>query len=165
MAEGSAFQDRIPDNFCFGCGPENPKGLRIKSFWDGEKESVCRYQPEAHQTAGPRQFLNGGIIATLIDCHCVCTATAAAYRREGRDLGSAPPIWYVTGTLSVRYLKPTPIADPVEMRATVLEETDKKTSLSCILSSDGEPCAQAEVVAIRVPYTWRPSPGTTGSRL
>lgn len=150
-----AFQDQIPDNFCFGCGPENPKGLRIKSFWADDGSSVCRYQPEPHQTAGPRQFLNGGIIATLIDCHCVCTATAAAYRAENRPLGSSPPVWYVTGTLSVRYKKPTPLAGPVDLEAQILETTEKKTVLRCTLSSEGRVTAEADVVAIRVPYSWR----------
>lgn len=74
-----AFQDQIPDNNCYGCGPGNREGLRIKSFWDGEA-AVCTYRPEHHHSAGPPQFLNGGIIATLIDCHSVCTAIANAYR-------------------------------------------------------------------------------------
>jgi hypothetical protein len=88
--ERAAFQDQITDNFCFGCGPTNQQGLRIKSYWDGPNESICTYQPESHQNAGSKQFLNGGIIATLIDCHCICTAIAYAYRDEGREIGSSP---------------------------------------------------------------------------
>ena len=104
----TAFQDLIPDNGCYGCGPANPHGLRIKSVWEGE-EAVCVYRPEPHQSAGPPQFLNGGIIATLIDCHSVCTAIAHAYRAEGRPIGSAPHIWCVTANLNVTYLRPTPL--------------------------------------------------------
>ena len=88
-----AFQDLIEDNFCFGCGPINEQGLQIKSYWDGPGVSICTYLPEPFQTAGPRGILNGGIIATLIDCHCVCTAIAYAYEREGREVGSVPEIW------------------------------------------------------------------------
>ena len=77
------FQDLIQGNHCFGCGPHNPAGLQIKSTWSGEKESVCVFQPSAHHCAAPTKFLNGGIIATIIDCHSVCTAIAYAYRQAG----------------------------------------------------------------------------------
>lgn len=150
--EGIAFQDHMAENHCFGCGADNPQGLQIKSYWAGEGESVCRYQPLPRHAAGPRHVLNGGIIATLIDCHTVCTAAASAQRRTGED---PEDVWYVTGTLTVRYLKPTPLAEPVELRAKILEETEKKTTLTCTLSSGGEACAEAEVVAIRVPPEWR----------
>jgi len=149
-----AFQDAIPGNHCYGCGPENPKGLQIKSYWDGD-ESICEFQPRPEHSAGPAQYLNGGIIATLIDCHCICTAIANAYRAEGRDFGAAPEIWYVTGTLNVSYSKPTPIDCPVTLRARIIEEKPKKTVLHCSLLSDGVECAKGEVIAVRVPDDWR----------
>ena len=71
----TAIQDRIPHNHCYGCGPENPHGLQIKSHWDG-KESVCVYEPRPEQCAGPEQYLYGGTIASLIDCHSIGTALA-----------------------------------------------------------------------------------------
>ena len=89
---GHAFQDQIPDNFCYGCGPGNPVGLRIRSIWAGN-EALCVFQPGPYDSAGPRYILNGGIIATLIDCHAVCTAIAHAYRVESRAIGSVPEIW------------------------------------------------------------------------
>ena len=152
-----AFQDLIADNYCFGCGADNPEGLQIKSFWDGETESICRYQPEVRHAAGPRHILNGGVIATLIDCHCVCTAIAHAYRLENREIGSAPGVWYVTGSLRINYLRPSLIASPVELRATIIEVSNKKTQLSCNLLSRGKVCAEADVLAIRVPPEWRES--------
>jgi len=153
--EPQAFQDLIPDNFCFGCGPTNPNGLRIKSFWHDDGESICHYQPEPHHTAGPTQILNGGIIATLIDCHCICTAIADSYRREGREIGSTPTIWYATASLNVSYLKPAPIKPPVRLLAHVIEATGKKTSLTCEVLSGNTKCAAGEVVAVRVPAAWR----------
>jgi acyl-coenzyme A thioesterase PaaI-like protein len=151
----SAFQDLIHDNFCFGCGADNPDGLQIKSVWVGPAESVCVFRPRPHQSAGPRHVLNGGIIATLIDCHSVCTAVADAYRREGREIGSDPPLWCVTGRMTVAYLKPTPIDRPVELRARVEEVDGRKTRLSCNLSSDGEVTARGDVLAIQVAAVWR----------
>lgn len=150
-----AFQDKIPDNLCFGCGPGNVDGLQIKSVWASTGESVCTYQPEPHHAAGPPRFVNGGILATLIDCHAVCTAIAFAYESEGREIGSEPPIWYATASLEVNYLRPTPIESLVEVRARIVESDDRKTRLSCTLSSRGNTCAKGEIVAVRVPAEWR----------
>ena len=128
--------------------------MQIKSHWDGE-ESTCTYMPRPEQSAGPLQFLYGGTIASLIDCHSIGTALANYYEREGREVGSDPEIWCVTGRLTVNYLKPTAIDKPVELRAVILECTDKKTILETTLSSDGEITAEGEVIAVRVPTTWR----------
>jgi acyl-coenzyme A thioesterase PaaI-like protein len=148
-----AFQDEIGSNYCWGCGSLNPLGLQIKSYWSGE-ESVCDWQPDARYMGGPQHILNGGIIATLIDCHCVCTAIADAYRMENRAINSDPFIWYATVALNVSYLQPTPITAPVRLSAQVTNRTDKKTVLTCTLISAGQSCAFGEVVAVRVPSNW-----------
>ncbi len=153
MAE-PPFQDQIPDNYCYGCGPGNPNGLHLKSVWEND-ESVSTFMPQAFHTAGPQQLLNGGIIATIIDCHCICTAIADCYRRENRAIGSAPQIWCATATMKVDYLRAVPIERPVTLRARILETGPKKTRLSCSLLSDGQECAKGEVLAVRVPPSWR----------
>jgi acyl-coenzyme A thioesterase PaaI-like protein len=150
----AAFQDLIPHNHCWGCGSLSPMELQIKSYWDGD-EAVCTWTPEPHFMAGPTHVLNGGIIATLMDCHSLCTAMAAAYRAEGRPMDSEPLIWCVTASMSIRYLRPTPIDAPVRLRARVNEVEGKKTRLTCTLGSGGTPCATAEVLAVRVPEAWR----------
>ena len=150
-----AIQDELRiENRCYGCGPDNPEGLQIKSYWDGE-ETVCRFQPRPAFAAGPRHILNGGIIATLIDCHCVCTAIAAAYRAEGRALGSDPLIWCVTGSMQIEYLRPTPIAELVALRARVESIEGKRIAVTCSLQSGGAERARGRVVAVRVPPSWR----------
>ena len=157
---GRSFQDQIPDNFCYGCGPGNPVGLRIRSIWAGN-EALCVFQPAPYHAAGPRHILNGGIIATLIDCHAVCTAIAHAYRAERRAIGSVPAIWYATASLVVRYLRPTPLDRLVTVRARVVETSLRRTTLACSLSADDVECVQADVVAVRVPATWREEPHST----
>jgi acyl-coenzyme A thioesterase PaaI-like protein len=159
---GHAFQDQIPANFCYGCGPGNPVGLHIRSIWAGD-EALCVFQPAPYHAAGPRHILNGGIIATLIDCHAVCTAIAHTYRAESRAIGSAPEIWYATASLAVRYLRPAPLDRLVAVRARVVEVSPRRTTLECALSADGVECARAEVVAVRVPATWREEPQPTPS--
>lgn len=148
-----AFQDQLTFNYCWGCGMMNPHGLHFKSFWD-DGEAVCRWSPQPDHMAGPQHVLNGGIIATVMDCHCVCTAVAAAYRSAGRPIGSEPLIWYVTAVLEVSYSKPTPIDRPVEVRARITEATDRKTILACSLNSEGEERARGRLVAVRVPPDW-----------
>ncbi|MEO0874765.1 MAG: PaaI family thioesterase, partial [Bacteroidota bacterium] len=95
-------------------------------------------------------ILNGGIIASLIDCHCMGTAAAAAYRAEGRQLGTEPEYRYATGTMNIRYLKPTPNDKTVELRARVTEIKGRKTVLHCAFYAGGQMTAEAEIVGIRV---------------
>jgi acyl-coenzyme A thioesterase PaaI-like protein len=159
---GRTFQEQIPDNFCYGCGPGNLVGLRIRSIWAGN-EALCIFQPAPYHAAGPRHLLNGGIIATLIDCHAVCTAIAHAYRAERRAIGSVPAIWYATASLAVHYLRPTPIDRLVTVRARVVETRLRRTTLACALSADDVECVRADVVAVRVPATWREEPHSTPS--
>ena len=149
-----AIQDRLPNNHCYGCGAENELGMQIKSYFDGS-ESRCVYQPRPEQCAGPLQYVYGGTIASLIDCHCVGTAIAHQYQLEGREVGEGEPIWCVTGRLTVNYLAPTPIDQPVELVARIAESSGKKTILSCTMTSGGTPTAEGEVIAVRVPPEWR----------
>lgn len=153
MGAQRAFQDMLPANHCWGCGADNEAGLRVKSFWDGD-EAVCRFQPQRHHMAGPTHVLNGGIISTIIDCHCICTSIAAAYRAEGREIGQGDRIWYATASLNVSFKRPTPIDQPVELRAVITEVGERRTNLTCTLTSDGRECAVADIVAVRVPSAW-----------
>ena len=150
----SAFQDLLPHNHCFGCGPNNPGGLRIKSYWAGPDVSVARFTPLSHHCAGPRHFVNGGIIATVIDCHCICTAAAAAYIDAAREVGSEPDLHYATAKLALEYSRPTPIDAELEIRARIEARTERTYVLSCVLTAAGKPRVQAEVEAIRVPESW-----------
>ena len=145
-----AFQDYYPDDvsYCYGCGRLNDHGLHIKSYWDGD-ETVCEWQPEDYHIAFPG-YLNGGIIATIIDCHSVNTANSAAYRAEGREPGTEPYLFYVTGSMHIDYLRPTPLGKPVTLRARVMEMGERKAVVACSLYSDGQECARGETVAVRL---------------
>lgn len=146
-----AFQDYYPDYFshCYGCGRLNEHGLQIKSYWDGE-EAVCIFTPKPYHTSIPG-YVYGGLIASLIDCHCTGTAAAAAYRAEGREMDTDPPLRYLTASLHVDYLKPTPISSPLEVRASVKEIKGRKVVLTATLSANGQVCARGEVVAVQAP--------------
>lgn len=152
-----AFQDYYPDDVsqCYGCGRLNEKGHQIKSYWDGE-ESVCRFRPKSYQMAIPG-FVYGGLIASLIDCHGTGTAAAAAYRKEQRPMDSMPPLRYVTASLHVDYLRPTPIDDILELRGTVKEIKGRKVVVAITLKSKGQVCAKGQVVAVQAPESMMPS--------
>ncbi|UHQ55533.1 PaaI family thioesterase [Microbulbifer sp. YPW16] len=154
MPAETAIQDQIPHNHCFGCGPENSAGLQIKSYWTGPDSSHCEFIPATHHCAGPTHYLNGGIIATVIDCHTICTAIADGYRQAGREVGTGDKIWYATGKLDVQYKAPAAIDKPVVLDAKITKRSERKTVLACTLSSDGRVCATADVVAVRVPDNW-----------
>ena len=142
------FQDHMPGNVCFGCGRDNHNGLQISSYWDGE-EAICVWNSE-EKYQGWKGIMNGGILATVIDCHTMGVAMAWAYKKENRPLDSQPEYRYATGTITVKYLRPTSNLHPVELRARVTEVKGRKTVLVCDVYSNGEKTAVADVVAIRV---------------
>ena len=147
--EERAFQDQGSVSHCHGCGADNPKGLQLKSFWDGD-EAIATWKAEPQHCGGSKEIVNGGIIASLIDCHSLNLAIAQAYRAENRPIGSSPRIGFVTGNLNVSYLKPAPIAEPLHLRARIMRIEGRKAWVSCTLSAAGEVCATGEVLGIRV---------------
>jgi len=151
-----AFQDYYPDDLaqCYGCGHLNEHGYRIKSHWDGD-ETVCRFDPRPYHTAIPG-YVYGGLIASLIDCHGTGTAAAAAYRAEGRPMDSEPALRFLTASLHVDYLRPTPLDATLEIRGTVKEIKGRKVVVAATLSARGQICARGEVVAVKVPEHLEP---------
>lgn len=146
-----AFQDYYPDYFayCYGCGRLNEHGLQIKSFWEGE-ETVCIFQPRPYHIAVPG-YVYGGLLASLIDCHGTGSAAAAAYRMEGSDMEKAPPKRFLTASLHVDYLKPTPLGVSLEIRGRVKEIKGRKIVVEESISANGVVTVRGEVVAVQVP--------------
>jgi acyl-coenzyme A thioesterase PaaI-like protein len=154
--EGTAIQDRYPDPYshCYGCGRLNEHGLRLKSYARGD-EVVADFMPAAHYVAIPG-FVYGGLVASLIDCHGMATA-AAAYERAagGGDDGRVKR--FVTASLHVDYLLPTPLGVPLRIRGRAKEIGDRKVAVEVTVSAGGELSARGEVVAVRLPDTMLPS--------
>ncbi len=146
-----AIQDHYPDDLahCFGCGRNNAMGHQLKTRWDGE-ETVTRYTPRPEHTAVPG-FVYGGLIASLIDCSGTGSAAAAAYRAAGREPGEGEPFRFVTGSLKVNYLRPTPLGPELEIRCRILEEKGRKVRVGAELSAGGKVCAAGEVLAVEIP--------------
>ena len=129
---GPSLQDRYaPANRCFGCGPANEKGLRIKSVVQGE-EVVAEFTPEPHHLAFPG-VVNGGIIGALLDCHSNWTAAHHLMRARG----AATPPFTVTADFHVKLKRPTPTDGPVRLRARVVESTDDRAVVEATLEARG----------------------------
>lgn len=157
MSEGKlSFQDYYPDDVaqCYGCGKLNPHGHQLKSHWDAD-ETVARFTPQPHHTAIPG-YVYGGLIASLIDCHGTGTAAAAAARLAGWDplTDPAPPSdlpRFVTASLHVDYVRPTPMGPELEIRGRVSEASARKVVVEVSLSAEGQVTARGSVVAVRMP--------------
>jgi acyl-coenzyme A thioesterase PaaI-like protein len=150
-----AFQDFYPDQLshCYGCGRLNEHGLQIKSYWDGD-ESVCVFSPRLYHIAIPG-FVYGGLIASLIDCHGTGTAAAAVYRAEKRALDTLPALRFVTASLHVDYLKPTPLGVPLQVRGAVKEIKGRKVVVNATLSANGVVTARGQVIAVQLPENFQ----------
>lgn len=132
-----ALQDEFaPSLACFGCGPANAQGLRIKSIPVGD-EVVATWQASPHHQAFPG-MMNGGIIGALLDCHCNWTAAWHLMKKRGAD---KPPCT-VTAEYTVKLLRPTPIDQPVTLRAHAVSSTDDRVTIEATLTSAaGKVCA------------------------
>lgn len=144
MPEPSLQERYAPHTACFGCGPANPKGLRIRSFASGD-EVVAEWTPEPHHEAFPG-VLNGGIIGALFDCHCNWAAAYHLMRRAGAD---SPPCT-VTADYAVKLMRPTPSAAPLKLRARVVESTDDRAVVEATLDSGGKTTASCRGTFVAV---------------
>jgi len=133
---------------CFGCGEENTHGLRIKSFWDG-REGVCRWKADPYHK-GITGILNGGIIATLIDCHSFWTGLAALCEREGIPFGKGEPMKMVTGAMTVTYFQPIPVDVEIELKAHLTKIGKRSREVVCLVNVDGKEYARGDVTLVLV---------------
>ena len=145
-AEDKSLQDKYaPRNVCFGCGPANTKGLRIKSHVQGD-DVVAEWTPEKHHEAFDG-MLSGGIIGTLLDCH---SNWCAAWHIMN-VLGKSHPPCTVTANYAVKLLRPTPSAGPVRLIANPVEVKDDRAVITAkLLAHDGAVCATCEGLFVAV---------------
>jgi len=100
---------------CFGCGQEHPIGLRVRCFKADRAVVSPIIIPE--RFAGPPGAAHGGIVAGYLDE----VLAAAAVLHAGR--------LYVTGELTVRFVKAVPIETPLLAQARVVQDHGKYLDL------------------------------------
>lgn len=137
--DGLSVQERwAPNTRCFGCGPKNEQGLRIRSFVQHSAERdrdelVARWQPQLHHQAFDG-VLNGGICGALLDCHSNWAAALHLQALQGADV---PPCT-VTAEFHVKLRRPTPTDAPVELRAWVVAATPTTATVQAELWAKGK---------------------------
>lgn len=150
-----AVQDFYPDDFswCYGCGRLNEHGHHIRTGWYGDK-TLSIYTPKNEHAAIPG-FVYGGVIASLIDCHGTGSASLALHKKNGHELGDGTePPRFVTASLKVDFIKPTPQGVPLYTFGTVEEIHPKKWKVNVEVFANDEVCARGEVVAVVMPKTF-----------
>lgn len=146
-----AVQDFYPEDFahCHGCGRLNPHGLQVKTRWEGE-ETVTRFTPHPEHVAVPG-FVYGGLIASLVDCHAMATASAATERAAGRRIGEREAPRFVTGSLHVDYLLPTPLGPELVVRGRVKSVSGRRVMVDVTVAAGADVTARGEVMAVLIP--------------
>jgi acyl-coenzyme A thioesterase PaaI-like protein len=143
--ESKSLQERYaPENACWGCGPANAEGLRIRSFpQDGEV--VAEWKAEKKYEAFPG-VLNGGVIGTLLDCHCNWAAAYHLMKLAGAD---RPPCT-VTAEYAIKLLRPTPTNGSLSLSAKIVDLSENRATVEGTLSAAGKVCATCRGIFIAV---------------
>lgn len=144
--DGVAIQDQYEPfgGHCFGCGRHNEHGHQLKSYWNGQ-ESEATFQPAPYHIAFPG-YVYGGLLASLIDCHGIGTAAAAVGSDDGVHLPR-----FVTASLKVDFLRPTPVGVPLHLSGHVVEQGARKVVVEVTVRSGGERTVQGRVIGVRMP--------------
>ena len=146
-----AFQDYYPDDYshCYGCGRLNEHGHQIKSYWDGN-ESICRFLPKKYHTGGKKDILYGGLVASLMDCHGAGTAAAAKVKELGIEIKKGEMPKFVTASLKVDYLAPTPVNTELELRGKIIDISGRKVIVEVTLLSEQKVRAIGKLLFIQL---------------
>lgn len=145
MSDEPSVQERFaPHNACFGCGPANAQGLRIRSFVAGE-DFVAEWTPSKHHEAF-EGVLNGGIVGALLDCHANWCATVHLMQASGSE---SPPCT-VTAEYSIKMRRPTPTDGPVRLHAKVVESSADRAVVEASLEAKGKTTATCRGVFVAV---------------
>lgn len=150
-----AIQDDYADDYswCYGCGRLNKDGLQVRTGWNGDK-TITYYLPREEHIAVPG-FVYGGLLASVIDCHGTGSAALALHRKNGHEPGDGiEPPRFVTASLNVNFVKPTPHGIPLTVEGTVEEIHPKKFKVLAEVYAKGECVAKGEVVAVLMPKTF-----------
>ncbi|BCY03281.1 thioesterase [Stutzerimonas stutzeri] len=148
-----AIQDHYPEKFahCYGCGPANPDGHKLKSYLTGD-EVVARFTPAAMYSGGVPGNVYGGMIASLLDCHGTASAAAFAYRSAGRSMGDGlAPIRFVTASLKIDFRRPTPMGTELVIVGALRSLEGRKAAITLTLNADGNVCVLGEMLAVQIP--------------
>lgn len=149
----NAIQDIYPEEhaWCYGCGRLNQEGHQLRTGWKGD-QTITTFTPEEKYSGGIPNYVYGGLIASLFDCHSAGSASLALHYKNGNKIGDGtPPPRFVTAKLNVDYLKPTPQNMQLTVLGTVEEIHPKRLKVNSEMYADDLLCARAEVELVLMP--------------
>lgn len=146
-----AIQDCYPKEFshCYGCGPSNPVGHHLKTYLVEDK-TFAKFTPGPQHSGGVPDHVYGGMIASLLDCHGTASAAAFVYQDEEREVGSQPPVRFVTASLKVDFKRPTPLHAELTAQGKLRSIDGRKVWVDLELLANDIVCATGEMLAIRI---------------
>lgn len=150
-----AIQDIYAEDvaMCYGCGRLNENGLHLRTGWEG-KNTITIFTPRPEHTAIPG-FVYGGLLASLIDCHGTGSASLFLHRKNGNEIGDGvEPPRFVTASLHVDFMKPTPLGTPLKAIGVITEIHPKKYKVETKVYLDETVVASGEVIAVVMPKTF-----------
>ena len=140
-----AVQDEYaPNSICFGCGPANKNGLKIKSYRIDNGLEMEFVPEEKHQAF--TGVINGGIIGSLIDCHGNWTAAIAIMDKNEYD----KPECTVTAQYEVKFKRPTPFGPKLKLKSRILGVQEDRAEIVIELKADGKTCATGRGLFVAV---------------
>lgn len=124
---------------CFGCSPENPIGVKMEFYEDGD-DVICFWKPQTHYQ-GWVDTLHGGIQATLID-ECASWVILRKLQTTG-----------VTSKLEVKYRKSIMTTEPqITIRARLREMHRNVAFINVVIEdSHGKVCTEGEATYFTFP--------------
>lgn len=151
MSSNKMLQDFWPMSTCFGCGPHNPDGMHLKSYWSEDQEYVCAtYTADAKYNSGFPGVMFGGTVASLIDCHSIWTAIAFAHKKENRRMTETSGIVYVTKQMTVNYFSGTPLEEPIYLKSWLEGDAGKEAVVICELGTKEKLTAKGKIIAVKL---------------
>lgn len=151
MAQHQALQDLWPLNTCYGCGPSNPDGMHLKSYWSEDQKHVYAiHTGNIKYNTGFPGIMFGGTVASLIDCQSIWTAIAFAHKAENSEINSTSAIVYVTKQITVNYIKGTPLEESVYLKSWVEGDIGRKVTVICELGTQNTITATGNTIAVRI---------------
>lgn len=150
--QSTAIQDLYPVEYahCYGCGRCNRQGHGLKSFLRGD-EVLATFVADAKYSGGVPGHAYGGLVASLLDCHGTASAAAFQWRSDKLSAESSAELpRFVTGSLKVDFLRPTPLEQPLSLCAQLLRIDGRKVWVKLALNQGDLVCAVGEMLAIRL---------------
>ncbi len=100
----------LSESMCFGCGQNNPIGLKLNFQWDGKTAKTEFTPTKVYQ--GWSGVVHGGIITSMLD-----EAMAYACRFEGMSC--------VTGKMQIKFRRPAAIGEPLIITGSVTRKAKR----------------------------------------